>query len=106
MELGLDVLSFEMHEHLQYLEPTGYGNPQPVFVSRDVRVASSRTVGRDQSHLKLRVSDGHVTLDVIAFRLGHLKPELPDKVDLLYTFEINEWNGRKSLQLNVRDIKF
>ena len=54
----------------------------------------------------MTVSDGGVTLDAIAFRLGHLKPELPPRVDLLYTFEINEWNGRKSLQLNVKDIKF
>ena len=106
MELALDTLSFEMFEHLQYLEPTGYGNPQPVFVSRDVRVVNSRTVGRDQSHLKLTVSGGGATLDAIAFRLGHLKADLPAKVDLLYTFEINEWNGRKSLQLNIRDIQF
>ena len=106
MELALDALSFEMFEHLQYLEPTGYGNPQPVFVSRNLRIVSSRTVGRDQSHLKLTVSDGDAKLDGIAFRLGHLKPDLPPKVDLLYTFEVNEWNGRKSLQLNVKDIQF
>ena len=106
MELGLDALSFEMYDHLQYLEPTGYGNPQPVFVSRDVQIKSSRTVGRDQSHLKLTVTDGKVTIDAIAFRLGDLKSELPSRVDLLYNFEINEWNGRKSLQLNVKDIKF
>ena len=106
MELALESLSFEMLEHLQYLEPTGYGNPQPVFVSRNVQVKSSRTVGRDQSHLKLTVSDGKATLDAIAFRLGHLKPDLPARIDLLYTFEVNEWNGRKSLQLNVKDIKF
>ncbi len=106
MELALDALSFEMHEHLQYLEPTGYGNPQPVFVSRNVRVVSSRTVGRDQSHLKLTVADGDAKLDAIAFRLGHLKPDLPARVDLLYSFEINEWQGRRSLQLNVKDIQF
>ena len=106
MELALDTLSFEMHEHLQYLEPTGYGNPQPVFVSRNARIVSSRTVGRDQSHLKLTVADGDAKLDAIAFRLGHLKPDLPASVDLLYSFEINEWQGRKSLQLNVKDIQF
>ena len=106
MELALDALSFEMYEHLQYLEPTGYGNPSPVFVSRDVQVKSSRTVGRDQSHLKLTLSQNGAAVDAIAFRLGHLKSELPTKVDVLYSFEINEWQGRKSLQLNVKDIKF
>ncbi len=106
MELALDALSFEMYEHLQYLEPTGYGNPSPLFVSRDVQVKSSRTVGRDQSHLKLTVVQNGAMLDAIAFRLGDLKPALPAKVDLLYSFEINEWQGRKSLQLNVKDIHF
>ena len=106
MELALDSLSFEMLEHLNYLEPTGYGNPRPVFVSRNVKVKSSRTVGKDKSHLKLTVTDGKATLDAIAFRLGHLKPDLPARIDLLYTFEVNEWQGRKSLQLNVKDIKF
>ena len=106
MELALESLSFEMLDHLNYLEPTGYGNPRPVFVSRNVQVKSSRTVGRDQSHLKLTVTDGKATLDAIAFRLGHLKPDLPARIDLLYTFEVNEWKGRKSLQLNVKDIKF
>ena len=106
MELALESLSFEMLEHLNYLEPTGYGNPRPVFVSRNLRVKSSRTVGKDQTHLKLTVTDGNATLDAIAFRLGHLKADLPPKIDLLYTFEVNEWNGRKSLQLNVKDIKF
>jgi len=106
MEVSLSDLSFEMLEHLNYLEPTGYGNPRPVFVSRNVQVKSSRTVGSDKSHLKLAVTNGKATLDAIAFRLGHLKPDLPAKIDLIYTFEVNEWQGRKSLQLNVKDIKF
>ena len=106
MEVSLSDLSFEMLEHLNYLEPTGYGNPRPVFVSRNVQVKSSRAVGSDKSHLKLAVTDGKATLDAIAFRLGHLKPDLPAKIDLIYTFEVNEWRGRKSLQLNVKDIKF
>ena len=106
MELALESLSFDMLDHLNYLEPTGYGNPRPVFVSRNVKVKSSRTVGKDKSHLKLTVTDGKATLDAIAFRLGHLKPDLPARIDLLYTFEVNEWQGRKSLQLNVKDIKF
>ncbi len=95
-----------MLEDIQYLEPTGYGNPRPIFVTRNVKVKYSRTVGRDNSHLKLTLTDGKVTLDAIAFRLGHLKADLPSHIDLLYTFEVNEWQGKKSLQLNVRDIKF
>ena len=62
-------------------------------------------MGREQAHLKLTVSDGRVTFDAIAFRQGDWVDVLPDKIDLLYHFELNEFNGRTTLQLNVQDIK-
>ncbi len=44
-------------------------------------------------------------MDAIAFRQGHWLEAMPAKVDLLYTFEENEYNGSTSLQLNVKDIQ-
>jgi single-stranded-DNA-specific exonuclease len=105
VEVPLLELKAELLQNLLYLQPTGYGNPEAVFVSRNLRVTNSRTVGADSKHLKLVVTDGHVTFDTIGFRLGYLQPDLPSRVDLLYTFESNEYNGRKSLQLNVKDVK-
>jgi single-stranded-DNA-specific exonuclease len=99
-DLRSDLLSY-----LNYLQPTGYGNPEAIFVTRNVRVTHSRTVGTESKHLKLSVTDGHVTFDSIGFRLGHLQPELPLNVDLMYTFESNEYNGRTTLQLNLKDVK-
>ncbi|MBE3038460.1 MAG: single-stranded-DNA-specific exonuclease RecJ [Chloroflexi bacterium] len=104
-EVPLSDLKPELLKHLEYLQPTGYGNPEAVFVSRDVRVTNSRTVGAESKHLKLVVTDGRVTFDAIGFRLGHLQPDLPLRVDVLYTFESNEFNGRTSLQLNLKDVK-
>ncbi len=104
-EVALHQLDHEVLKYLDYLQPTGYGNPEAVFVSRNVQVKSSRTVGQEGKHLKLTVSDGRVTYDAIGFRLGHLQSELPPRVDLMYTFEANEFNGRTSLQLNLRDVK-
>ena len=103
--VSLSDLKPELLKHLEYLQPTGYGNPEAVFVSRNVRVTSSRTVGAEGKHLKLIVTEGQTTFDVIGFRLGHLKPDLPTRVDLLYTFETNEFNGRTTLQLNLKDLK-
>lgn len=105
MELTLAALKPELLKQLQDLEPTGYGNREAVFVSRGVRVTGSRTVGAAAKHLKLTVSDGQVTFDAIGFRLGHLQPLLTSRVDLLYTFETNEYNGRATLQLNLKDLK-
>ncbi|PIV26375.1 MAG: single-stranded-DNA-specific exonuclease RecJ [Anaerolineae bacterium CG03_land_8_20_14_0_80_58_20] len=104
-EVPLARLTFEMLKQLEQLQPTGYGNPEPVFISRKVKVQSSRAVGAEGKHLKLSLTDGRVTVDAIGFRLGDLLPNLPPLVDVLYTFEVNEYNGRASLQLNLKDIK-
>ena len=103
----LHKLKAEVFAALQQLEPHGYANPQPVFVSKHVSIIEIRTVGAEASHLKLRVSDGSVIFDAIAFRLGGLVTRFSrgDKIDLAYTFEENEWNGEKRFQLNVKDIK-
>jgi len=106
MEVSLEELNFKVLENLAYLEPTGYGNPEAVFVSRDVKVKSSRTVGADAKHLKLTLEDERGAIfDSIGFRMGHLRDSLPARVDVLYHFEANEWNGKRSLQLNLKDVK-
>jgi len=104
-EVPLSDLNSELLKYLDHLQPTGYGNPEAVFVTRNVRVMHSRIVGAEGKHLKLSVTDGHVTFDAIGFRLGHLQSKLPLNVDLIYTFESNEYNGRTTLQLNLKDVK-
>lgn len=104
-EAPLSDMNADLLRYLDYLEPTGYGNPGAVFVSRRVRVVNHRAVGADAKHLKLTVSDGKVTFDAIAFRLGDWAGKLPERIDLMYTLETNEYNGRTTLQLNVKDIK-
>jgi single-stranded-DNA-specific exonuclease len=105
VQVPLSDLRPELLAHLNALQPTGYGNPEAVFVSRNVRVTNARTVGAEGKHLKLNVTDGRVTFDAIGFRLGHLQANLPINVDLIYTFESNEFNGRTTLQLNLKDVK-
>jgi single-stranded-DNA-specific exonuclease len=106
MDVALEELNFDVLKHLTYLEPTGYGNPDAVFVSRDVKVKSARTVGADGRHLKLSLEDSRgAAYDSIGFRLGDLQASLPPRVDIMFTLEANEWNGRTSLQLNLKDVK-
>lgn len=105
MEVSLIDLKPALLNDLELLQPTGYGNPEAVFVSRNVMVRDARAVGRESAHLKLTVTDGRLTYDAIAFRQGDWIDHLPQRIDLIFTFELNEFNGRKSLQLNVKDIK-
>ncbi len=90
---------------LAWLQPTGIGNPPAVFVSQNLKVLRSKTVGKDGAHLKLTVSDGRLTYDAIAFRLGSWQANMPAYVDLMYQLEVNEYNGQRTLQLNIRDLK-
>lgn len=91
-------------EAVEQLEPTGASNPSALFCSRNVRVLRANAVGKGE-HLKLVLGAGSNQLDAIAFRQGALLENLPDYVDIAYTFEINEFNGRSTMQLNVRDIQ-
>lgn len=107
VEIPLHELKPELMNYIQLMEPTGYGNRQPQFISRDLYIDREKTrqVGSDGNHLKLVVTDGLITYDAIAFRQGYWYEKLPRRIDLLYTFEINEFNGRTNFQLNVKDIK-
>ncbi len=105
-EIPLTEVRPELLNALKYLEPTGYGNPDAVFVCRAVKVRHARTVGADGKHLKAYFEDEQgATHDAIGFRLGHLQAELPERVDIMFTYEINEFNGRVNYQLNLKDIK-
>ncbi len=104
-ELNIADIDWALHSVLETLEPTGYGNPSPVFMSRDIQVYDHRAVGQDGSHLQLWVGDGKVKRSCIAFRQGAWAGNLPGRVDLAYTINVNEWNGRRDLQLVVKDIR-
>ena len=101
-----DVRAELFEKCLKYLEPTGYGNPNAAFVARNVRVKNARTVGADSKHLKLLLEDAEgFNHDAIGFRLGEWQKKMPPRVDILFTYEVNEYNGRIGYQLNLKDIK-
>lgn len=104
-EINIADIDWALHSVLETLEPTGNGNPTPVFMSRDIQVYDHRAVGQDSSHLQLWVGDGKVKRSCIAFRQGDWAGRLPGRVDLAYTINVNEWNGRRDLQLVVKDIR-
>ena len=106
MEVPLADMNFGILKNITFLEPTGYGNSDAVFVSRNVRVKSFRAVGSEGRHLKLTLEDGPaLKYDAIGFRMGDMAKSLPPRVDVMYTLEANEYNGRVSLQLNLKDVK-
>ena len=105
-EVDVNQTSEALWEELQSLEPTGYTNAAPVFMMRNAYIMEWRLVGKESNHLKFKVARaGRPPLDAIGFGLGEWSAYLPGHVDIAYQLEINEWNGRRSLQLNVQDIR-
>ncbi|NOZ50896.1 MAG: single-stranded-DNA-specific exonuclease RecJ [Chloroflexi bacterium] len=103
--LHLQDLDYALLGKLRQLEPTGAENQPPMLAVSDLIVREFRRVGADSSHLKLRVSDGSVTFDAIAFGMGDLAVQLPMRIDIACHLEENTWQGRRSLQLLVHDIQ-
>jgi single-stranded-DNA-specific exonuclease len=102
-EVDLSEMDWATHALLNQLEPFGYANPAPLFLSREVFVRDARVVG--ERHLKMTLSDGRAVWDAIAFRQGGWAGKLPRQIDVVYTLEVNEWNEEKRLQLNVKDLR-
>jgi single-stranded-DNA-specific exonuclease len=106
VDVPLNALSLDLVAELTRLEPTGHHNPLPVLMARDVRVLEKRTVGKEGQHLKLKVSQpGGPPVDAIGFNLGGRISELPERIDVAYQLEVNEWNGKRSLQLHLLDVR-
>jgi single-stranded-DNA-specific exonuclease len=105
-EVRLEEVDWATHALLSEIEPCGAENPRPVLISRDVEVRDKRVMGNQRSHLKLMLRDGRgVAWDAVFFRHGHLVGEVPARVDVAYTLDVNEWNSRKRLQLHVQDLR-
>lgn len=98
-EAALQDLDEALVDHLKQLEPFGSGNPQPILKSIAVRVMNKRTMGAESQHVKLSLSCENKTVDMIAFNAPDAFFVEPGTViDVWYTVDVNEWNGRRSVE--------
>jgi single-stranded-DNA-specific exonuclease len=113
-QVALDKLNWGLLKDLKKFEPFGVGNPRPTFLTKSVRILSVRPVGGNGKHLKLNIRDvddttGRPTphLPCIGFGFGEWASQLRrgDLVDIVYNFEENHWNGRRTLQLKLKDLR-
>jgi len=104
-EVFLVDLEPSLLDYLDKMQPTGYGNPQATFVARELEIKFPKAVGRDEAHLKMVVKDERFTYDAIAFNQGFWINQLPARVDIIFSFERNDFNTRFPYQLNIRDMK-
>ena len=101
LTLRLREVDLDMIDRLEQLQPTGYGNPNPVFLARDTHLQQALRVGKNRDHLKVLLLDGQTLRDGIAFGQGDAADEGLERVDVLFTPERNEFRGRVTPQLMV-----
>lgn len=107
LRLRFSQLTGDLFRQLKLFEPTGIGNPSPSFVTKRASVIEARTVGVGGQHLRLRLKDDGSVFEAIGFGLGSLSQAISvqNNIDVVYTLEENTWNGEKSLQLKIKDIR-
>lgn len=105
--VGLDEVDAGLVQGIKGLEPFGIGNPNPVLVTTALTLLETREVGRDKAHLKIKVKGGNKGIEGIGFNLARKNSGLAScgLVDVAFTPDFNEYNGRISVQLQLKDIK-
>ena len=107
-DLDLSDVDMRFWKLLSQFEPFGPGNLRPNFVSKGVRVVGIPTIV-GSGHLKMKVAqNGSGSFDVIGFNMHEYLPIIRNskdkEMDIAYSLEENYWNGRRTLQIRLRDI--
>lgn len=106
-EVRLKDLDDTLYHQLQMLAPYGCDNQEPLLAAREACVLEHRTVGVNGAHLKFRVGDGRSVYDGIGFNFS-TRSDLfgrGEMLDVVFTLEKNEWNGKTRMQLNLKDFR-
>ncbi len=105
-EIKFEDINLALADGLRILEPYGVANPVPAFVLRSVTVLEISAISGGK-HTKITLTNGKYTLTAMYFSAA---PETlgiypGDEIDMLFNIDINDWLGRRSVQIIVRDIK-
>ena len=107
-KIELNHLSYRFYKILKQMAPFGPHNMQPLFVSEGLKDDGRARLLKDQ-HLKLYLKQGNSAVyEAIGFGMPQYFERIKkgDKFNVCFSLEENEYNGEKSLQLQIRDIKF
>ena len=108
-EIQLSAVTPKFYRILKQFAPFGPQNMAPVFMTSDVvDTGYAKCVGEDDKHLKISVAQHNgEPINGIGFGLGDKLPYVANKstFSIAYAIDENQWNGRISLQLKLKDIK-
>lgn len=107
IEISLAEATADLHRVMRHCGPFGMGNPQPVFVVRNVIAHGCKAVGGGQ-HVKMTLAQGDVRLPAIGFRMAErFQGLMPGNttIDVAFQLQQDEWNGRDRLQARLVDVR-
>ncbi len=107
--MPLEYITENLVQELKILEPFGQGNEKPQFAQKNLRICSARVLGKNRNAVKLILStEKGFLMDSLLFTDGdHFLEELGNQkiMDVVYYPDINEYNGRRTLQIIIREYK-
>ena len=104
-EVSVASLAGETFRWLKDLEPFGVGNPAPAFLTQNLRPVDARTVGRQGQHLRLKLREGNVVWDAMAFRQRDKWVTDTPLLDVVYTMGTECRGSTEVLALRVLDFR-
>jgi len=105
-ELLFDDISTDFLDEIESLKPFGTGNPEPIFLARNIRVISSSIVGENHRRMLLCSSSDkkEYFYNAIHFNIDKNLPEKTFYEHIAFRLRWNRWNGNKSIQLVIENI--
>jgi single-stranded-DNA-specific exonuclease len=100
-EVSLSDLMGPTFQSMRRMEPFGMGNPPPLFLTRGVAVDKASPMGSDGKHFRLTLRSAGAKWDAVAFRQNWLQGT--KFVDLVFTLDVDHWNGEPRLRLGIQD---
>ncbi|MGB9613194.1 MAG: single-stranded-DNA-specific exonuclease RecJ, partial [Candidatus Margulisiibacteriota bacterium] len=107
LEIEPAQITLGLVKELERLAPYGEGNPEPVFMIKNLHLLDFKQVGNDGRHLKLWFKKDGINLEVIGFGMGGMIKYLnyQKDYDIACTLETNEYQGFERVQLNLVDMR-
>lgn len=108
-EVDFSLVNERLISNMNKLKPFGNGNPEPLFVSKDVEVIRHKVVGKKENVIQLELRQGFYDIKSVgfeSFKDKYIDAGCPEKIDILYTIGLNEWpQGTFKVQLILSDFK-
>lgn len=107
--MPLEYISKRFVEELKILEPFGQGNEKPQFAQKNLHIRNARVLGKNRNAVKLSlVTEQGLPMEGMLFTEGDAFLEemgTQRTIDAVYYPDINEYNGRRTLQIVIKEYK-